>query len=285
MSFPVFFVGETDWVREMIDRYDDKARETGARIVHFCGLDCVPWDLLALASAEKLKKDNKEDLVSFRAYDQINFVPSGGTLATILHVLDTFSLSKASKLGFNPLLKTIAGTKSEGKFRVSHTPFLTYSSEAGAWVGPFVMITVMSDCAKRSNAVLNYGPNVTYALSDQYPSFFAGFVTLFTLLLVGTVLISPVFRAIAKATILPAPGQGPSESAMDNGFLKLTGFATGSKGTTVKSTIYYSTGKMISIYSNLSRTFCTCHYIKCIIFFLFSCLLPSQILGTAIRLA
>lgn len=37
--------GETDWVRKMIDKHDDKARETGARIVHFCGHDCVPWDL------------------------------------------------------------------------------------------------------------------------------------------------------------------------------------------------------------------------------------------------
>ena len=37
--------GETDWVREMIDKYDDLARKTGARIVSFCGHDCVPWDL------------------------------------------------------------------------------------------------------------------------------------------------------------------------------------------------------------------------------------------------
>jgi hypothetical protein len=29
--------GESDWVREMVDRYDDAARESGARIVHFCG--------------------------------------------------------------------------------------------------------------------------------------------------------------------------------------------------------------------------------------------------------
>ena len=37
--------GETDWVREMIDKHDNRARETGSRIVHFCGHDCVPWDL------------------------------------------------------------------------------------------------------------------------------------------------------------------------------------------------------------------------------------------------
>eukprot|EP01043_Picozoa_sp_COSAG02_P014186 COSAG02_NODE_580_length_20059_cov_3.703908_8_plen_332_part_00 len=29
--------GESDWVREMVDRYDDTARESGAKIVHFCG--------------------------------------------------------------------------------------------------------------------------------------------------------------------------------------------------------------------------------------------------------
>ena len=37
--------GETDWVRDMIDKHDNTARRSGARIVHFCGHDCVPWDL------------------------------------------------------------------------------------------------------------------------------------------------------------------------------------------------------------------------------------------------
>ena len=42
--------GESDWVREMIDRFDDCAAETGARIVHFCGHDCVPWCALCQIS-------------------------------------------------------------------------------------------------------------------------------------------------------------------------------------------------------------------------------------------
>jgi short subunit dehydrogenase-like uncharacterized protein len=37
--------GETDWVRDMIDKHDAAAKASGARIVHFCGHDCVPWDL------------------------------------------------------------------------------------------------------------------------------------------------------------------------------------------------------------------------------------------------
>ena len=37
--------GETDWVRCMIDQHDTSAKASGARIVHFCGHDCVPLDL------------------------------------------------------------------------------------------------------------------------------------------------------------------------------------------------------------------------------------------------
>jgi short subunit dehydrogenase-like uncharacterized protein len=37
--------GETDWVREMVDQFDDAAKVSGANIVSFCGHDCIPWDL------------------------------------------------------------------------------------------------------------------------------------------------------------------------------------------------------------------------------------------------
>jgi short subunit dehydrogenase-like uncharacterized protein len=36
---------EPQWMRAMIDAYQEKARETGARIVHSCGHDSVPSDL------------------------------------------------------------------------------------------------------------------------------------------------------------------------------------------------------------------------------------------------
>ncbi len=44
--------GEADWVRRMVLRYDDLARRSGSRIVHFCGHDCVPWDLSVLALSQ-----------------------------------------------------------------------------------------------------------------------------------------------------------------------------------------------------------------------------------------
>ena len=44
--------GEIAWCRKMIDRYDDVACKSGAKIVHCCGHDCVPWDLLTQYLAE-----------------------------------------------------------------------------------------------------------------------------------------------------------------------------------------------------------------------------------------
>jgi short subunit dehydrogenase-like uncharacterized protein len=37
--------GEVPWMRRMIDAHHDRARSTGARIVHTCGFDSIPSDL------------------------------------------------------------------------------------------------------------------------------------------------------------------------------------------------------------------------------------------------
>jgi len=56
--------GETDWVREMIDKYNNTAVRSGARIVHFCGHDCVPWDLCVLILSSQLKKKNANEFLT-----------------------------------------------------------------------------------------------------------------------------------------------------------------------------------------------------------------------------
>ena len=37
--------GETGWNKEMIVKYEDLAKETGAKIVSLCGNDSIPWDM------------------------------------------------------------------------------------------------------------------------------------------------------------------------------------------------------------------------------------------------
>ncbi|RYH14329.1 hypothetical protein EON65_33780 [archaeon] len=152
--------GETDWVRGMIDQFDDVAKVSGSRIVHFCGHDCIPWDLAVLECSKTLQK-NGEQLNTVSFYDEINTGPSGGTLATVFHVLGDRSRLKAS-LGFDPLLKTLSGEKSTAKFITKIPMMLGYSSEHKCFTTPFVMAMVMANCVRRSNALLNYSPKLTY---------------------------------------------------------------------------------------------------------------------------
>eukprot|EP01034_Spumella_vulgaris_P029233 gene29233-36247_t len=178
--------GESDFLREMVDRYDDKARQSGARIVSHCGHDCIPWDLTVLECANKLKAKG-ENIKEIHFYDEINMIASGGTLDTVFHALLNRVAYKSS-LGFDPLLKTTTGEKSTTKITPQNVSFLTYSTEFQSWVGPFVMA-----------------------------------------------------MWLLVKTVLPKPGQGPTDREMDAGFLRVNAIATGSNGGRVRAAFYFPT--------------------------------------------
>lgn len=232
--------GEIDWVRKMIDKYDECAKRSGAVVVHLCGHDCVPWDLSAQALAAELRK-NGDSMANLSFYDEVVGSASGGTIATIFHSLSNRVQYDAS-LGFDPLLKTDNGTRSSAKFLVANPKFLGYSREIGAWTGPFVMAVVNANCIKRSHAVQPYGTKVVYKEAQVYSNFFAGWVQVMGLIIFATILAFPPLKFLMFAVgLLPKPGQGPSEEELDKGFLKVTGIATGEKGTQVKSSFYFPT--------------------------------------------
>jgi short subunit dehydrogenase-like uncharacterized protein len=56
----------------MVDQFDDVAKVSGAQIVHFCGHDCVPWDLSVLKAARHLKNKG-ENLVSVTFFSCCNY--------------------------------------------------------------------------------------------------------------------------------------------------------------------------------------------------------------------
>src|SRR5690606_26297305 len=123
---------------------------SGARIVNFCGHDCVPWDL-AVYRCAKLLESKGETMKSVEVFDEIVGGVSGGTIATIIHSLVDRSKVKAS-LGYDPLLKCYTSTTTTGN-ATSAAPsnalmsnrvpnFLHFNKNArdgkGSWMGPFV---------------------------------------------------------------------------------------------------------------------------------------------------
>ena len=105
-----------------------------------CGCMCIQ-DVTLLKCVEHLRKKNpNENLHSIHFYDEILAQPSGGTLATIFHILKDRKAYK-SRCGYDPLLKGAEG-KADSKMKTSNAAVLQYSSEYKAWVGPFVMVRI-----------------------------------------------------------------------------------------------------------------------------------------------
>ena len=140
--------GESDWVREMIDKYSILAVKSGARIVHFCGHDCIPWDLCVQQLDKALRqKDKSESLAEVRFYDEINISPSGGTLATVVNSLSDRKKYK-SQVGFDPLLLVselstanargdVINKQGEAKTVAKVQSNIAYSQEFKSWLVSF----------------------------------------------------------------------------------------------------------------------------------------------------
>src|SRR5690606_15326460 len=76
--------GEPEFVDLMYVRYDTRARETGARLVHACGFDSVPHDLGAYYTVRRLPRGVP---LTVDGYVRADAAFSGGTFASALNQL------------------------------------------------------------------------------------------------------------------------------------------------------------------------------------------------------
>jgi len=103
------------------------------------------------------------------------------------------------------------------------------------------MSTTNSVCVKRSNAVLDYSPKLVFRESDVHVNFMTAFVSFFQITVAFMCLMCWPLQWVLKKFVLPKPGSGPSKEILDKGYLKITGIGKGSKGSSVKSTLYFPT--------------------------------------------
>ncbi|KAL8951081.1 MAG: hypothetical protein Q9222_002921 [Ikaeria aurantiellina] len=113
--------GETPWVYEMIQKYHETARDNGAIIIPEIGLESSPSDLLAWTLTnlirDHLSVGTREIVASVHTMKSL---PSGGTLATIVGILDHYSLSEFIKACAPWALSPIPGPA-----KSKPVPFLT----------------------------------------------------------------------------------------------------------------------------------------------------------------
>ncbi|MFW6690792.1 saccharopine dehydrogenase family protein [Streptomyces sp. MAR4 CNX-425] len=192
--------GEPEFVDRVYLRHHERARETGARLVHACGFECVPFDLGVRFTVGQLPEDVPLRVDGFlRAAGRI----SGGTLASVLGAVSRpLPAARAARA------RRLAEPPARGRRVRAPLGAPTRSGALRSWGLP--VPTLESRVVARSAAALpRYGPDFRYrhyAAVKRLP------------VAAGLVLGAGAFGAAAQLPPLRrlmasrlAPGTGPGE--------------------------------------------------------------------------
>ncbi|MDQ2858989.1 MAG: saccharopine dehydrogenase NADP-binding domain-containing protein [Candidatus Eremiobacteraeota bacterium] len=237
----VDITGETPWIRTLIDRYHARASADGTRIVPSCGFDSVPSDLGAYLVARHLQGSGGgcEQVKAF--YSMMGGV-NGGTLASLMLISENPAQSKMMRDPF--LLSPTAPPPSAASSGSRDPQSPHYDTDAKAWVAPFLMGPINTRIVRRSSALFaawneSYGERFAYQEYMRFGEPF-GFAQALAVTAGSTLMTSALeFAAVRRAIepMLPKPGTGPSEAAMQNGWFRCDLVGRGAASATARATI------------------------------------------------
>jgi short subunit dehydrogenase-like uncharacterized protein len=228
--------GEVLFMREVIDRFDAPAKESGARIVHSCGFDSIPSDLGVLALHRAVQRDGAGELEDTTlVLERVAGGFSGGTLDSLRGQLDEMRRDPAKrKLASDPYALSPDRDKEPDLGRERELQSVEHDGELG-WLAPFVMAGINTRVVRRSNALQGhaYGRRFRYrevmsAGSGALAPVRAGAIVAALGGLVAGMGFGPIRKVLDR--VLPSPGEGPSEKTRRRGFYEIAIHATTSSG-------------------------------------------------------
>ena len=249
--------GEVQWIRRMIERYEAKAKESGARIVHCCGFDSIPSDMGVWFLQQQSEATFGKPCQDVRMRVKVaQGGLSGGTVASMINV--------AKEAGADPKLRkelanpfSICPPEHRSEKRQPSLKSAEFDKNFNAWLAPFVMGAINTRVVHRSNALqgARYGKEFTYDEAIMTGKGTKGRLTAYGM--VGALgafftasAIKPTRWVVEK--LVPKPGEGPSPDDQEKGFydLRFVGKTTDGKTMITKVTGdrdpgYGSTSKML----------------------------------------
>lgn len=247
--------GETQWIAQMLDKYDTKAKASGARIVNCCGFDSIPSDMGVFFLQEKAQEQFGH--YCYRVKMRVKAMKggfSGGTVASLLNVAKEAAKDPALR---RTLTNPYALCPENHPFfaRQASNNKAKFDSDFQQWTAPFVMASINTRIVHRSNGLLQarYGKNFLYDEAMLSPSSFKAKAMAYGL---GAFMISAAvgpLRSAMESLFLPKPGDGPSPEEQENGFYNMHFFGETATGQTIKCKVtgdkdpgYGSTAKMLA---------------------------------------
>ena len=238
----VDLTGEPSWMHGTIARYSAAATASGARIVHSCGFDSIPFDLGVFTLQEHAiaKTGNPVATVKGRVR-AMNGGFSGGTIASMRATMASVASNpEIIQVLTNPFALTEGFTGPEQPAGAAPQ----YDEELSSWSAPFIMAPINTKNIHRSNFLLGhrYGTDFCY---DE-------------MLLTGdgdqgkaTAEFVAKDDSVAKSEL--QPGDGPTKEERENGNYDAIFAGISSDGDLIISSVqgdrdpgYGSTSKMLA---------------------------------------
>lgn len=232
----VDITGETPWVRGLIDAHHAKAAKDGTRIIPFCGFDSVPSDLGAWLAQREFQQRFGEPCTSVKGAFRVRGGFNGGTMASMFNMFASGQSGAVS----NPYLLNPADAPGPDAKAAADPVVPRFDADFKAWLAPFMMGPINTRVVRRSAALLGYAPDFQY---QEYMRMGqgAGAAVAAGMLSGGSAVTQAAmgFSLVRKLAqrMVPAPGEGPSEEAMDGGSFRFEWIARGANGQMLRGRI------------------------------------------------
>lgn len=224
--------GEAQWIKRMLEKYEAKAQQSGARIVHCCGFDSVPSDMGVYFLQQQAEQEfgSMAERIKMRVKAAKGGM-SGGTIASIINLTKEALANPALRKELaNPY--SICPPGSGFSARQPNIKGAVMDNDFKSWATPFIMAAINTRVVHRSNALRDkaYGEDFIY---DEAMLTGKGLKGRMTAMAVVAGLAAFMAGAVVKPTrwllenyVLPKPGEGPTAKQQEEGFydIRFKGF-------------------------------------------------------------
>lgn len=225
--------GEALFIRRTIDKWHEKAQETGAKIVHSCGFDSVPSDI-GMFHLYQVSQASFSTVTM--AVEYLSGGLSGGTIDSMRAVSDDAKQMEKggailhSPYSLSPDHKLEPDLGEQKDLDVFFDPLIRQ------WTGPFFMAMFNTRIVRRSNTLSGYayGKQLRYREAMTTGAGVMGRIKA-QLLFAVTALGFAVVMNKRLARFLPKPGDGPKK--LDEGGFRITHYGLSESGAWHSSTV------------------------------------------------
>ena len=226
----VDLTGEALFIKNMLDKYQQTAKDSGARIVNSCGFDSLPSDLGVLFTQNCAQKEHGEycETINMRVKAAKGGL-SGGTVSSMATIFEELGKDKSLRKQLaNPYL--LNDDDNRPNVRQENVNLPQWDAENERWVAPFIMASINTRIVHRSNQLRDYqyGRDFKYDEAMWLPAGLKGRLMSYGMTagiagFAASMMFKPS-RDLLNEHVLPKSGDGPSKSEQENGYFDIRFF-------------------------------------------------------------